>query len=263
MGTRSKKAMPKPAPPAGFGKKGANKEWAKKMRFYAGIAVFAAVCGGIFFYAEYEAAVDRNWADSYERRCEACQTIVTSGVLTRSMIFQQQKKQQQEERQQALEANPDIELPAEEEPQISATTVLRYMCQDQQVEQLLANNRFTFDNGYSTIEDPEFGGSLKKLCWFAMRNSTTTQVLKKMLEVQTKPIEKPTLVSLSKVHFSPVCVNALSMCSGEELEQGSMVDPQAEEPAAAAAGGAATDKPQDAAAATEPAADKEKGYTEL
>ena len=44
---------------------------------------------------------------------------------------------------QVLETNPDAELPAEEEPQVGAQAVLRYMCNDQQIEQLLTNNRFT------------------------------------------------------------------------------------------------------------------------
>lgn len=260
---------PKPAKPAGFGKKQQNKEWGKKVQFYGSIAVVAAVCVAFFLYAEYEQSLDRQWADTYERKCEACQTIVTSGILTRSMIFQQEKKRQSEERAAVLEANPDAELPAEEEPQIGAQAVLRYMCNEQQIEQLLANNRFTFDNGYSTIEDPEFGTSLKKLCWYTMSNTTATKVLKRMLEVPMKPIQKPTLVSLSKVHFEPVCVTAMGMCSGEELTQGTMVDPQAEEaaqetPAAGSADASAADAAADAsasAAAAAPAGDSK--YTEL
>ena len=76
---------PKPAKPAGFGKKQQNKEWGKKVQFYGSIAVVAAVCVAFFLYAEYEQSLDRQWADTYERKCEACQTIVTSGILTRSM----------------------------------------------------------------------------------------------------------------------------------------------------------------------------------
>jgi len=76
---------PKPTKPAGFGKSKANKEWGKKMQFYGALAIFCAILGGIFLHAEYEAAQDRGWADNYERKCEACQTIVTSGILTRSM----------------------------------------------------------------------------------------------------------------------------------------------------------------------------------
>jgi hypothetical protein len=148
------------------------------------------------------------------------------------MIFQQEKKRMQEERAQALEANPEAELPPEEEPKIGSTAVLRYMCQEQQIDTLLANNRFTFGNGYATIEDPDFGPSLKKLCWFAMQNTTMQKILKHMLEVPTKPTQKPTLVSLSQMHFDPVCVKSSGMCSAEGLEQGSMVDPQAEDPAA-------------------------------
>ena len=43
---------------------------------------------------------------------------------------------------QILEANPEAELPPEEEPKVSSTAVLRYMCQEQQIDTLLANNRF-------------------------------------------------------------------------------------------------------------------------
>lgn len=76
---------PKPPKPAGFGKKAANKEWGKKVQFYGAVALFAAVCVAMFLYAEYEQGQDRHWAATYERKCEACQTIVTSGILTRSM----------------------------------------------------------------------------------------------------------------------------------------------------------------------------------
>jgi hypothetical protein len=250
---------PKPAKPAGFGKKQSNKEWSKKVQFYGLLAVVGVVVGLIFIHAEYEAAADRSWAAVYERRCEACQTMVTSGVLTRSMIYQQQKKQMQEERAAILEANPDAELPAEEEPQVGAVHVLRYMCNDQQIDQLLQNNRFTFDNGYSTVEDPEFGASLKKLCFFAMGNSTSKAVFKRMLEAPMKPVQKPTLVSLSKMHFEGVCVKATSMCTAEELQQGIMVDPQAEDPAPAEEAPAATGAGDTAA---EPPAGETK-YTEL
>ena len=73
-----------------------------------------------------------------------------------------------------------------------------------------------------------------------------------------KPVEKPTLVSLSKMHFEPVCVKATSMCSGEELEQGAMVDPEAADTPAA------EDAPAAAAAGSDaPAGGEETKYTEL
>lgn len=220
---------PKPGKPAGFGKKDQQKAWKKKLWLYVTCGAAISVFLAFILYAEWESSLEHAWAKSYERRCEACQTIVTSGILTRSMIFQQEKKRTMEERSAILEANPEAELPPEEEPKVSSAAVLRYMCQEQQIDTLLANNRFMFGNGYATIEDPDFGPSLKKLCWFAMSNTTMTKILKHMLEVPTQPTAKPTLVSLSQVHFAPVCVGSSSMCTAEELEHGSMVDPQAEQ----------------------------------
>jgi len=225
---------PKPAKPAGFGKKQQNKQWMKKLWFYGGVAAALAVAVMIIMYAEFESQAEYKWAATYERKCEACQTMITSGILTRSMIHQQERKRVQEERQQILEANPDAELPAEEEPKISSSAVLKYMCNEQQVDTLLANNRFSFENGYATIEDPDFGPSLKKLCWHAMNNGTMTKIFKRMLEIPTDGAQaRPTLVSLSAVHFEPVCVASTGMCSADELAHGKMVDPQAEAEAAA------------------------------
>jgi len=91
-----------------------------------------------------------------------------------------------------------------------------------------------------------------------MGNTTSKAIFKKMLEVPMKPVEKPTLVSLSKMHFEPVCVKATSMCSGEELEQGAMVDPEAADTPAA------EDAPAAAAAGSDaPAGGEETKYTEL
>merc|ERR1711934_1324353 len=171
----------------------------KKLTTYGAIAACALVFILFLAYAEYESSLEHTWAQTYERRCEACQTIITSGILTRSMIHQQEKKRMQEERAATLEANPEAELPPEEEPKIGSAAVLRYMCQEQQIDALLANNRFTFGNGYATIEDPDFLPSLKKLCWFAMSNSTMTKILRRMLEVPVQGVKKPTLVSLSNV----------------------------------------------------------------
>merc|ERR1712072_745340 len=229
MGTVST-AMPRASEgvkPAGFGKSKKDKEFTKKVQKWGTWALGAAVIAAIFAYAEYEKSIDNDWAANYDHKCEVCQTIVTSGILTRSMIFQQAQKEMKEQRQATLDANPDVELPPEEEPKVPASRVLGHMCHEQQIESMLANNRFTVANGYSTVEDPDFGASLKKLCWFAMSNSSTTRVFKRMLEMPGKPIKKPTLVSLSLQHFQPVCVEATGMCSAEELEQGTMVDPQA------------------------------------
>jgi len=96
-----------------------------------------------------------------------------------------------------------------------------------------------------------------------MSNNTATAVLKRMLEVPMKPLQKPTLVSLSKVHFEPVCVQAMSMCSTEELTQGAMVDPQAEEAAAEAAPGAADAVAGGEAKPADAAAGESSKYTEL
>merc|ERR1711934_217248 len=201
----------------------------KKLTTYGAIAACALVFILFLAYAEYESSLEHTWAQTYERRCEACQTIVTSGILTRSMIHQQEKKRMAEERASILEANPEAELPPTEEPQIDSAAVPRYMCQEAQVDALLANNRFTFGNGYATIEDPDFLPSLKKLCWFAMANTTMTKILRRMLEVPVQPTSKPTLVGLSQMHFHPVCVKSSGMCSPEGLEHGSMIDPQAEQ----------------------------------
>merc|ERR1711871_835370 len=230
MGHRRRRTMPpKPAKPAGYNANAKKKAMQKKLWTYGSLAVVGLVVVVFFLHAEYQSGAERQWAATYERRCEACQTMVTSGILTRSMIHQQEKKRMSEERVQILEQNPEAELPPEEEPKIGAGPVIRYMCQEQQIDALLANNRFMFGNGYATIEDPDFGPSLKKLCWFAMSNSTMTKILKRMLEVPTEPTAKPTLVSLSQAHFAPVCVGSSSMCTAEELEHGAMVDPQAEQ----------------------------------
>ena len=76
---------PKPAKPAGFGKKKTDKEFQKKLYTYGSMAAVVSVFILFLAYAEIESAAEHTWAATYERRCEACQTIVTSGVLTRSM----------------------------------------------------------------------------------------------------------------------------------------------------------------------------------
>merc|ERR1711934_494834 len=231
----------------------------KKLTTYGAIAACALVFILFLAYAEYESSLEHTWAQTYERRCEACQTIITSGILTRSMIHQQEKKRMQEERAATLEANPEAELPPTEEPQIDSAAVPRYMCQEAQVDALLANNRFTFGNGYATIEDPDFLPSLKKLCWFAMANSTMTKILRRMLEVPVPQdrVQKPTLVSLSQIHFEPVCVKSSAMCTAEGLEHGSMIDPQAEQVEEAPM----AEQPADYSGSA--AADSEETHTEL
>lgn len=215
-----------------FGKKAAKKAWQKKLYYYGfGFAALAVML--IFlYYAERERSAEREWAATYDRRCEACQTMIVSGIMTRSMIYQQEKKRIDEERKQ----NPEFKI--EDPKPIKAGIVLRYMCDEGQIDQMLQTQHFTFGDGYVTNEDPSFSGSLKKLCWMALQNATMTQILKKMLDAPVQPMTKPTLVSASQVHFEPVCSRLSSMCSGEQLEHG-MVDPAADQPDASSGAGAA------------------------
>ena len=76
---------PKPAKPPGFGKKDQQKQWKKKLWLYVSCGAALAVFLSFIAYAEWESSLEHAWAASYERKCEACQTIVTSGILTRSM----------------------------------------------------------------------------------------------------------------------------------------------------------------------------------
>ena len=68
-----------------FGKKERAKDWNKKLKYYGAIAALVFVALVFLWYAEGERAVEVNWAASYERRCEVCQTMIASGVYTRSM----------------------------------------------------------------------------------------------------------------------------------------------------------------------------------
>jgi len=137
------------------------------------------------------------------------------------MIGQQEVKRIEQERQ---EAGVDTPLTAEERnPQIRSAIVLRYMCQEQQIEHLLANVPLTFGDGFTSREDPTFTDSVKKLCWYAMQNETTTKTFKKMLDTPMTQMSNPTLISVSKVHASSVCAQRLGVCSEEQLSPG-MVD---------------------------------------
>jgi len=206
-----------------FGKKAAKKKWQKKLWYYGLGFAALAVCMIFLYYAERGRSAEREWAINYERRCEACQTMIVSGIMTRSMIYQQEKKRIDEERKQ----NPEFKV--EDPKPVKAGIVLRYMCDEQQIDQMLSSQHFTFGDGYVTNEDPTFSPSLKKLCWLALQNGTMSQILKKMLDAPVQPMRKPTLVSASQVHFEPVCSRLSSMCSGDQLEHG-MVDPAADQP---------------------------------
>lgn len=77
--------VPPVDPRASMQRRKQSKEQAKKLKFYAGIAVGVIVLMVWFFYAEMEASKQRAWADNYERKCEACQTMIVSGIWTRSL----------------------------------------------------------------------------------------------------------------------------------------------------------------------------------
>jgi len=203
-------------------KKQDNKKWNKKLKLYGGCFVGVALVLAFLWSAESGRAAERNWAVTYERRCEACQTMIVSGVMTRSMIYQQEKKRIDEERK----ANPEYTL---EEPQpVKASVVLRYMCDENQLDQMLTSQHISFGDGFVTSEDPNFASSLKKLCYLAISNSTMSTIFKRMLDAPMEPMKKPTLVSASAVHFAPVCGKLSGMCSAEQLEH-AMVDPAAAE----------------------------------
>ena len=215
-----------PPKPRSFGKKDINKRWRKTFWLYVKCGFALTIIVGLLSYAEWEISLDREWMVTYDRRCEACQAMVVSGVFTRSVLFQQEKKRIQDERELALKINPEaVKLPMEE-PKIPATAVVKRMCRNQQIEVLLSNHNFVFENGYAVSDDPDFASNLMKMCGFAMSNSTMTQVFQRMLEVPIQSVADPTLVSLSREHFNPVCVVDSGMCTAEELEHGGMVDPQ-------------------------------------
>jgi len=66
-------------------KKAADKEQAKKFKTYGLIGLVVIVLFVIFFHAESQANASHSWATNYERKCEACQTMIVSGIWTRSM----------------------------------------------------------------------------------------------------------------------------------------------------------------------------------
>merc|ERR1712216_164697 len=203
-------------------KKQDNKKWNKKLKLYGGCFVGVALLLAFLWSAESGRAAERNWALTYERRCEACQTMIVSGVMTRSMIYQQEKKRIDEERK----ANPEYNL---EDPQpVKAAIVLRYMCDENQLDQMLTSQHFTFGDGFVTNEDPNFAPSLKKLCWLAISNQTMSKIFRRMLDAPMQPMKKPTLVSASQVHFDQVCGKLSGMCTAEQLEH-AMVDPAADQ----------------------------------
>jgi len=202
-------------------KKAADKEQAKKFKTYGAIGLVVIVLFVIFFHAESQANASHSWATNYERKCEACQTMIVSGIWTRSMIAQQEMKRIEADRQESGNAEPLT--PEEKSPPIKAGVVLRYMCADQQIDHLLQSYPLTFGDGFTSNEDPAFAASVKKLCWYAMNNDTVTNTFKKMLETPMTQMQNPTLISISKVHATSVCVQKLGSCSEAQLEPG-MVD---------------------------------------
>lgn len=214
--------------PRNFGKKDANKRWRKTVNMYVRYGIAISVFIALVVYAEWGASLDRTWAISYNRRCEACQAMIVSGVLTKSLLFQQERKRIQHERELAIDISPEATNLPLEEPKIHSSIVVRHMCLEQQIDALLSNYNFVFGNGYAVADNADFKPSLVKLCWLAMKNSTMTQIFKQMLEVSDRHVVNPTLVSLSRVHFESVCVRNSAMCTAEELKYGEMVDPNDE-----------------------------------
>jgi len=137
------------------------------------------------------------------------------------MIAQQEIKRIEQER---VESGNDTPLTAEERnPQIRAQVVLKFMCNEQQIDGLLQSYPLQFGDGFTSSEDPDFAASVKKLCWYAMNNETVTRTFKKMLETPMTQMQKPTLISVSKVHANSVCVDRIGACTDTQLEPG-MVD---------------------------------------
>eukprot|EP00658_Telonema_sp_P-2_P077908 TRINITY_DN716_c0_g1_i6.p1 TRINITY_DN716_c0_g1~~TRINITY_DN716_c0_g1_i6.p1 ORF type:complete len:276 (+),score=97.41 TRINITY_DN716_c0_g1_i6:160-987(+) len=217
-GTNRSAMAPSVDPRASMAKRRASKEQAKKLKMYGIIGVVVLGIVGWLLYAEMEASGARAWADSYPRKCEACQTMIVSGIWTRSLIGQQEIKRIEAER---AEAGIDTPLTDEERnPPIRASIVLRYMCQDGQIDQLMANVPLTFGDGFTSGEDPDFATSVKKLCWYAMNNETVTKTFKKMLETPITQMQNPTLISVAKVHGHAVCAQRLGVCTEAQLEPG-------------------------------------------
>jgi len=209
----------------------------KNFGFYVGCGVVACVLGAFFFHAEQQASAERTWAANYERRCEVCQTMIVSSIMTKSMIEQQEKKRIEEEHAE----NPEV--PKTQQEPVRAQAVLRYFCEDNQIDHLLGAQPLKFGDGFST-NDPNFKESIKKLCWLTKQDDRKMKVFKKMLETPLKPIQNPTLVAVSKSYFQPVCGKVLKVCTAQQLELG-MIDVEAEELKKRAA--AAKDAVKDAA----------------
>jgi hypothetical protein len=225
-----------PNPKAVLNKKNQAKKWNKNVPYYVagGVAVF--LCLLFFWQAEKEASIEREWAATYERKCEACQTMIVSGIMIHSQITQQEKKRIDDERAE----NPD--LPAQEPNPPRAAVVTRYMCEAASVDNLLQHQPMRFGDGFETHGDPDFAAGMKKLCLMAITNSTTTRIFRSMFEPKEMQRvmqnlqasgSQPTLVGVAQVHFEPVCMKRLAMCTQEQLDQG-MVDTQAEDAARAA-----------------------------
>jgi len=208
-------------PKTAMNKKKVQKEQAKKFKTYGAIITVVVLLVLGFLHAESQANASYSWATNYERKCEACQTMIVSGIWTRSMIAQQEMKRIEQERQES--GNEDPLTPEEKSPPVRAGVVLRYMCAEQQIDNLLQSYPLTFGDGFTSNEDPSFSAAVKKLCWYAMNNDTVTTTFKKMLETPMTQMQNPTLISISKVHASSVCVQRLGSCSEAQLEPG-MVD---------------------------------------
>jgi hypothetical protein len=228
---------PGPDPKKLMGKSKRDKEQAKKLKLYVIIGIVIGVLVIWFASAEMERDQRFKWVQNYERKCEACQTMIVSAIWTRSMIGQQEIKRTEQER---LDAGLNDSLTIEQRnPNIPSRAVMQYMCADQQIDALLGNIPLTFGDGFTSSEDIDFVASVKKLCFEAMQNETTVKTFKKMLDTPMTQMSNPTLISVAKVHTSSVCAQRLGVCTEAQLSPG-----MAELPQGGGQGGPAQQTPQ-------------------
>jgi hypothetical protein len=148
-----------PNPKQVLRQKAARKAWGKNLYLYIGSFIGLACILVFFYYAEQQAQVERNWAATYPRRCEVCQTMVLGSIYTKALIQDNNKKQMDEERA----AIPELagQPPPEQEP-VKAQFVLRHVCEEGQINHLISTQQLHFKDGFKGGEDQEFVEGLKK-----------------------------------------------------------------------------------------------------
>ena len=78
-------AAPGPDPRKAMGKRKQSKEQSKKLKLYVVLGVVIGLLVLWIASAEMQANESAAWAENYNRKCEACQTMIVSGIWTRSM----------------------------------------------------------------------------------------------------------------------------------------------------------------------------------